>query len=148
MPRLPFALLTACAIHTPAPAEQYPDVVTCLTAAEGMVVRNQAYDRFARSSDPADAVILRWAANPITVAAIGEIEWRARRRAEPVETWEDVTVRRGLNESKVDAVAIVAGHGLSWTWRMQRGRQRNLEPTRRSKLFSGLSAWRKQHRRP
>src|SRR5687767_4240338 len=116
--RLSLSLLVACAIHTTASAEQYPDVTTCPTAAEGMIVRDQNYDRFTWSSDPADAVILRWeaafsTANPIKVATVVEIEGRARRRAGPAETWEDVTIRCGLNDAKVEAVEIVTGHDLS-----------------------------------
>ena len=46
MPHLPLALLFACSVHTMASAEQYPDVTTCRTATEGMIVRDQSYDRF------------------------------------------------------------------------------------------------------
>jgi hypothetical protein len=93
-------------------------VTTCLAAAEPFVARDQAYDRFTWSSDPADAVILRWeatfsTANPITVATVVEVEGRARRRAEPAETWDDVTARCGLSDAKVEVVEIVPGHDLS-----------------------------------
>ena len=93
-------------------------MIACLAAADATVVRDRSYDRFTWSSDPSDAVILRWetafsAANPITVATVVEIEGRARRRAGPAGTWDDVTVRCGLNDAKVDAVEIVAGHDLS-----------------------------------
>jgi hypothetical protein len=118
MPRLRLALLIAGSVHTLAYAEQYPDVTTCLTAAEGMVGRDRVYDRFTWSDDPADAVILRWkasfsTANPITVATVVEIEGRARRRAQPAERWDDVTVRCGRNDAMVEAVEIVPGHDLS-----------------------------------
>ena len=118
MQRLPLAVLIASLGQSVVAAEQYPDVTTCPTAAEGMIVRDQNYDRFTWSSDPADAVILRWetafsTTNPTTVATVVEIEGRARRRAEPAETWQDVTVRCGLNDAKVEAVEIVQGHDLS-----------------------------------
>ena len=117
MPRLPLVLL-ACAIHAPASAEQYPDVNTCLTAAESTIQRGGAYDRFTWSSDPADAVILRWeaafsTANPLVVATVVEIEGKVRRRAEPAGTWEDATLRCGLNDAKVEAVEFAPGHDPS-----------------------------------
>jgi hypothetical protein len=118
MQRLPLSVLLASTLSAPAPAQQYPDVISCLAAVEPFVARDQTYDRFTWSSDPTDSVILRWeaafsTANPITVATVVEIEGRARRRTEPAETWDDVTARCGLNDAKMEAVEIVPGHDLS-----------------------------------
>src|SRR3712207_558730 len=118
MQRLPLSVLIACTIHTQASAEQYPDVISCLEAARAMVMHDHGYDRFTWSDNPSDAVILRWEAafsktNPATVATLVEIEGRARRRAGPAEAWDDVTIRCGLNDAKVEAVEIVPGHDLS-----------------------------------
>ena len=52
-------------------------------------------------------------ANPITVATVVEVEGQARRRSEPAGTWEDVTVRCGLNDAKVEAVEFAPGHDMS-----------------------------------
>jgi len=115
--RLPISVLIAFALHTSTRAV-YPDVLTCLAAANVTLMHNLDYDKFAWSGEPNDAVILRWESafsktNPITVPTVVEIEGQARRRAKPAEAWDNVTVRCGLNDAKVDAVEIVPGHDSS-----------------------------------
>ncbi len=117
MQRLPMSVLIVCTLQTLALAE-HPDVISCLAAARAMVVHDHGYDRFTWSSNPSDAVILRWETafsktNPTTVATVVEIEGQARRRTGPAEAWDDVTVRCGLNDAKVEVVEIVPGHDLS-----------------------------------